>query len=240
MTGEAATTGQAVSTCRRHSDVRRPGRVEGNPPQSRGTALTSPWRRGAPCTDASASSYPRYRMSCHPWAGTRDRGVSPTGERSAAMHYDLAVIGAGGAGFATAIQAVRKGKRTVMVDSGMVGGTSVNVGCIPSTALLAAAEARHVAADNRSPGSTSTPAVSTWLPSSPARTRSSRLRFGAGGGRLWPPIRRRSCRVLRRPEAGGPPLAWHRRRGPITVDAGRGAAVPDWCTSDESLRTQSP
>lgn len=60
---------------------------------------------------------------------------------------DLAVIGSGGAAFAAAIQAATLGKSVVMVERGAFGGTCVNTGCVPSKALIAAAEARHVAAD---------------------------------------------------------------------------------------------
>lgn len=60
---------------------------------------------------------------------------------------DLAVIGSGGAAFAAAIRARNLGKSVVMIERGTVGGTCVNVGCVPSKALIAAAEARHVAAD---------------------------------------------------------------------------------------------
>ncbi len=66
---------------------------------------------------------------------------------------DLAVIGSGSAAFAAAIAAINLGKRVVMVERGTVGGTCVNVGCVPSKALLAAAEARHTAtAADRFPG----------------------------------------------------------------------------------------
>ncbi|WP_072689143.1 mercury(II) reductase [Rhodococcus marinonascens] len=67
--------------------------------------------------------------------------------------YDLAVIGSGGGAFAAAIAARRKGKSVVMVERGTVGGTCVNTGCVPSKALLAAAEARRGATDGpRFPG----------------------------------------------------------------------------------------
>ncbi|MEW2634325.1 mercury(II) reductase [Streptomyces sp. NPDC048389] len=59
--------------------------------------------------------------------------------------FDLAVIGSGSAAFAAAIAATGKGKRVVMIERGTTGGTCVNVGCVPSKALLAAAEARHTA-----------------------------------------------------------------------------------------------
>lgn len=67
-------------------------------------------------------------------------------------NVDLAIVGSGGAAFAAAIAARRKGKTVVMIDRGTVGGTCVNTGCVPSKALLAAADARHVAAAQRYPG----------------------------------------------------------------------------------------
>lgn len=72
----------------------------------------------------------------------------------AATHVDLAVIGSGGGAFAAAIRATNLGKRVLMVERSTVGGTCVNTGCVPSKALLAAAEARHVALDasGRFPG----------------------------------------------------------------------------------------
>ena len=68
------------------------------------------------------------------------------------MGYDLAIIGSGSAAFAAAIAATGNGARVVMVERGKVGGTCVNVGCVPSKALLAAAEARHIAAGQAFPG----------------------------------------------------------------------------------------
>ncbi|NNH70585.1 mercury(II) reductase [Nocardia uniformis] len=66
---------------------------------------------------------------------------------------DLAIIGSGSAAFAAAIAASRLGRRVAMIERGTIGGTCVNVGCVPSKALLAAAEARHVAAAaDRFPG----------------------------------------------------------------------------------------
>ncbi|GAA4888925.1 mercury(II) reductase [Pseudonocardia sp. C8] len=69
------------------------------------------------------------------------------------MVFDLAIIGSGGAAFAAAIAARREARSVVMVERGTVGGTCVNTGCVPSKALLAAAEARHVALSaDRFPG----------------------------------------------------------------------------------------
>jgi mercuric reductase len=66
--------------------------------------------------------------------------------------YDLAIIGSGGGAFAAAIAARRRELRVAMIERATLGGTCVNVGCIPSKALLAAAEARHRASINRFPG----------------------------------------------------------------------------------------
>lgn len=72
---------------------------------------------------------------------------------TAPVDYDLAVIGSGGGAFAAAIRATALGKTVLMIERSTVGGTCVNTGCIPSKALLAAADARQVAADSgRFPG----------------------------------------------------------------------------------------
>ncbi len=54
--------------------------------------------------------------------------------------YDLAVIGSGASAFAASIKARGLGARVLMVERGTLGGTCLNVGCIPSKALLRAAE----------------------------------------------------------------------------------------------------
>lgn len=54
--------------------------------------------------------------------------------------YDLVVIGGGPAGYAAAIRAGQFGKRVAVVEVERAGGTCLNWGCIPSKALLKAAE----------------------------------------------------------------------------------------------------
>lgn len=58
-------------------------------------------------------------------------------------HYDLAVIGAGSAGFSAAITAAEQGAQVALVGYGAIGGTCVNVGCVPSKTMIRAAEALH-------------------------------------------------------------------------------------------------
>jgi len=57
--------------------------------------------------------------------------------------YDLIVVGAGSAGFSAAITAAEAGRRVALVGHGTIGGTCVNVGCVPSKAMIRAAEAAH-------------------------------------------------------------------------------------------------
>lgn len=59
--------------------------------------------------------------------------------------FDLLVIGTGAAGMAAAIRGAELGRRVGIVDAGTIGGTCVNVGCIPSKNLLAVAETAHSA-----------------------------------------------------------------------------------------------
>nr|WP_320109271.1 FAD-dependent oxidoreductase [Brucella sp. JSBI001] len=58
--------------------------------------------------------------------------------------YDLVVVGAGSAGFSAAITAAEQGAQVALVGHGTIGGTCVNIGCVPSKALIRATEAvRH-------------------------------------------------------------------------------------------------
>lgn len=66
--------------------------------------------------------------------------------------YDLVIIGSGSAAFSAAIAARRENLSVVMVEKSTIGGTCVNVGCIPSKALLAAAKRHHLALEQIFPG----------------------------------------------------------------------------------------
>jgi mercuric reductase len=57
--------------------------------------------------------------------------------------YDLAVVGAGSAGFSAAITAAEQGAKVALIGHGTIGGTCVNVGCVPSKTLIRAAESLH-------------------------------------------------------------------------------------------------
>lgn len=58
-------------------------------------------------------------------------------------NYDVLVIGAGPAGYVAAIRAAQLGNKVAIVDKEFLGGVCLNVGCIPSKALLKNAEVAH-------------------------------------------------------------------------------------------------
>ena len=64
----------------------------------------------------------------------------PAPAQDASTDFDLVVLGAGSAAFAAAIKATEAGYGVALVEHGTLGGTCVNVGCVPSKALLRAAE----------------------------------------------------------------------------------------------------
>ena len=82
-------------------------------------------------------------------------------ENGTDAEYDLVVVGGGSAAFAAALKASDLGYRSVIINDGPdagglpVGGTCVNVGCVPSKALIRAAEAHHNAAHHPFDGITS-------------------------------------------------------------------------------------
>ncbi len=82
--------------------------------------------------DASASDAP----TLHPATPPRFSAI-------AGGESDLVVVGGGSGGFAAAIRAAEMGARVLIINQGTLGGTCVNIGCVPSKALLRSAAAWH-------------------------------------------------------------------------------------------------
>ncbi len=57
--------------------------------------------------------------------------------------YDLIILGSGAAAFGAAIKAVDLGAKVAMIEKGIIGGTCVNVGCVPSKHLLLVGEINY-------------------------------------------------------------------------------------------------
>ncbi len=68
-------------------------------------------------------------------------------------HFDLIIVGGGAGAFAAAIRANELKRKTAMINAGLpLGGTCVNVGCLPSKILLHAGEVMHQAKHHGIPG----------------------------------------------------------------------------------------
>ncbi len=72
------------------------------------------------------------------------------------QNFDLVVLGAGSGGYAAALRASQLGLTVGLIEKGKVGGTCLHVGCIPTKALLHAAEVADVSRESAKYGVTNT------------------------------------------------------------------------------------
>ena len=84
-------------------------------------------------------------------------------------HFNVLVLGAGPGGYVAAIRAAQLGQSVAVVEEKYWGGVCLNVGCIPSKALLRNAELAHVLHTRRtSSASRATPRCPSARPTSAA------------------------------------------------------------------------
>ncbi len=97
-------------------------------------------------------------------ARMRERRPVREGQRfpSGGEQYDLMVIGGGSAAFAAAIKGAELGAKVAIIEAGTIGGTCVNIGCVPSKTLIKAAELCYRAAYPKFEGLTACPPPSDW------------------------------------------------------------------------------
>jgi mercuric reductase len=81
-----------------------------------------------------------YRARVRPGRGA---SAGPAAIFRGDEEFDLVIVGGGSAAFAAAIKAAELGARVAMAEGGTLGGTCVNVGCVPSKTLIRAAEVQH-------------------------------------------------------------------------------------------------
>ena len=94
-------------------------------------------------------------------------------------HFDIAVIGGGPGGYVAAIRAAQLGLNAVVVEREHLGGICLNWGCIPTKALLRAAELRHSIDEMKSFG-ISVGDVSVDVPALVKRSRKVAARLSSG------------------------------------------------------------
>ncbi len=88
-------------------------------------------------------TYQSILEPCGPFNETLESNVHPRDWQNPkpAARYNLVVIGAGTAGLVTAAGAAGLGAKVALVERGLMGGDCLNVGCVPSKAVIAAARA---------------------------------------------------------------------------------------------------
>jgi len=107
------------------------------------------WKAGSATVQVNAAVTKQTLESAVDTAGYTAKVFSPQKPDNQSTNkqtdFDLIIIGTGGAGMGAAIKAAELGFSSAIIESGTIGGTCVNIGCVPSKALLRAAEAYHKA-----------------------------------------------------------------------------------------------
>lgn len=79
---------------------------------------------------------------------------SPEAKMGTQMYFDLVAIGGGAGGLVSSKQSARRGARSAMIEKHMAGGDCLNVGCVPSKALLRCARVVKEMRNNKTFGVT--------------------------------------------------------------------------------------
>lgn len=93
-------------------------------------------RSTACAASASLRSMPRYTLSSPSFFSTRFAQLSQA--EPTQSHYDYLVIGGGSGGVASARRAAQHGAKTLLIEGDAMGGTCVNIGCVPKKVMWAA------------------------------------------------------------------------------------------------------
>ncbi|MBI2564205.1 MAG: FAD-dependent oxidoreductase, partial [candidate division NC10 bacterium] len=131
-------------------------------------ATVPSWRAGRATVVAGADVADEALLRSVEGAGyrarVRERRTLREGQRfaSGGETCDLMIVGGGSAAFAASIKAAELGAKVALVEAGTLGGTCVNVGCVPSKTLIKAAELCYRSAYPKFEGLTACPPPSDW------------------------------------------------------------------------------
>ena len=84
-----------------------------------------------------------YRATFDEAFNKRDSGKIAASEKNGSGLH-IAVIGSGGGAMAAALKAVDQGAKVTLIERGTIGGTCVNIGCVPSKIMIRAAHIAHL------------------------------------------------------------------------------------------------
>lgn len=114
-------------------------------------SMASSWSDAPPEEARALDVWPLDESNVKLLDAVRPRAWEGPTEAEAAGEYDIIAIGSGAGGLVTAKQAARRGARSALISGHLAGGDCLNVGCVPSKALLhcarAAREARAALAE---------------------------------------------------------------------------------------------
>lgn len=131
-------------------------------------ALVPDWQSGQATVHAEAAITAEALSAAVHEAGysatvkTRQPVGGPVSGDGEGSDYDLIVIGGGSAGFGAVIKGAELGYNVALVEAGTIGGTCVNVGCVPSKTLIRAMETYHEAGRGRFRGVHTTSGDLNW------------------------------------------------------------------------------
>ncbi|MBI3402170.1 MAG: mercury(II) reductase, partial [Acidobacteria bacterium] len=150
-------TGMTCDACARHVSkalLSVPGVRAAEVSYSDGTAQVTTDAGLSPAALVSAVSVAGYGAAPNaaatlerPGARKTPRAGGPEARsdaRPGSSALRIAVIGSGGAAMAAAIKAAELGAAVTLIERGVIGGTCVNVGCVPSKILIRAAHVAHL------------------------------------------------------------------------------------------------
>jgi mercuric reductase len=119
----------------------RTARVSGPAPVDPGRLAAAVRAAGYGLTPNAGTPVTTHTQKIASATGVPDAGSH---ERADGSPLRIAVVGSGGGAMAAALKAAERGATVTLVERGVIGGTCVNVGCVPSKILIRAAHVAHL------------------------------------------------------------------------------------------------
>src|SRR6266851_1353830 len=134
--------GMTCADCERHVSeaLRADGAIEVAANFRRGEARFKAPAGVDPVRFVAALADTQYRPGAPERVATEAEPAQRNGHAGGGDRYDLVIVGSGGGAFAAAIAATERGANVMMIERGILGGTCVNIGCVPSKTQLRAGD----------------------------------------------------------------------------------------------------